>query len=386
MKHADHRHPEANLPSSIKVLFAAVFCVAAPAHAADGPRVLTVCNWPDYIAPDTLAGFEKATGIKVRYEEFETNEELNAKLSAGHSGYDVVVPSSNWAKRQAAAGLLRPIDPALVPNLVNLDPSLLSRLAKLDPGNRYMVPWLWGFNTLGINVGKVKKALGSLPMPADEWDLLFKPEYVSKLKRCGVSIVDSATEVVPAALHYLGRPAYSSEIEDYQGVAKLLAAIRPFVTSFSSADYVDDLAAGRLCLALGFSGDINIARRRAIEARNGQRIQALVPSTGGILFVDAMVIPRDAEHVAEAHAFIDYILQPKVHAALTNAVFYANPNRASLPFVDPAIASDRTVFPSPEELARMAVPDTLSDDARRVMMRVYSRFKAGAKPEPAPAH
>ncbi|MGC3996907.1 MAG: polyamine ABC transporter substrate-binding protein [Anaeromyxobacter sp.] len=349
----------------------------AGSAGADEPKILNVYNWADYIGADTLERFTKETGIKVRYDNFDSNEILNAKLVAGKSGYDVVVPSSYWAKQQASAGLLLKLDKSQLPNLKNLDPMLQEQLAKLDPGNNYVVPWLWGYTTIGVNVGKVKKALGDLPMPENAWDLLFKPEYVSKLKKCGVSIVDAPTEVVPPALHYLGKPAYSNDLKDYQGVPALLASIRPYITQFSNAGYIDDLANGNLCLVMGYSGDINIARRRAIENKSGQDIQALIPKTGGIVFVDAMAIPADAPHPRNAHLFINFILRPEIHAGLTNTVFYANPNKASLPFVKPEVAGEKSVFVSPEDLRKMAMPDVLSNESKRHMTRLYTRFRTG---------
>ena len=231
--------------------------------------MLNVYNWSDYIAEDTLKTFEKETGIKVRYDNFDNNEIVHAKLVAGKTGYDVVVPSSYWAKIQADGGLLMKLDKAKIPNLKNLDPSLQEQLAKLDPGNQFQVNWLWGYTTVGINVDKVKAALGSTPMPDNAWDLVFKPEYISKLKGCGVSFLDSATEVIPAALHYLGKPAYSKNQADYAGVGPLLKSVRPHVTLFSSSGYINDMANGSICLALGWSGDINIARQRAIDGKTG---------------------------------------------------------------------------------------------------------------------
>ena len=220
-----------------------------PAAAQEEEKVLNVYNWSDYIAEDTLKTFEKETGIKVRYDNFDNNEIVHAKLVAGKTGYDVVVPSSYWAKIQADGGLLMKLDKAKIPNLKHLDPSLQEQLAKLDPGNQFQVNWLWGYTTVGINVDKVKAALGTTPMPDNVWDLVFKPEYISKLKGCGVSFLDSATEVIPAALHYLGKPAYSKSQADYAGVGPLLKSIRPHVTLFSSSGYINDMANGSICLA-----------------------------------------------------------------------------------------------------------------------------------------
>ena len=348
-----------------------------PAAAQEEEKVLNVYNWSDYIAEDTIRNFEKETGIKVRYDNFDNNEIVHAKLVAGKTGYDVVVPSSYWAKVQADGGLLMKLDKSKIPNLKNLDPALQEQLAKLDPGNQFQVNWLWGFTTIGINVDKVKAALGSTPMPDNAWDLVFKPEYISKLKGCGVSFLDSATEVVPAALHYLGKPAYSKNQADYAGVAPLLKSIRPYVTLFSSSGYINDMANGSICVALGWSGDVNIARQRAIDGKTGQKIEALIPKTGGVLFFDVMVIPADAPHPGNAHKFIDYILRPEVHASLTNKVFYANPNAASKKFVKPEVANNPTVFPTPEDMKKMQAPDALSNDIRRTMTRLYTSFKTG---------
>jgi putrescine transport system substrate-binding protein len=351
--------------------------LAGPAAVAQEEKVLNVYNWSDYIGDTTLADFEKETGIKVRYDNFDSNEILHAKLVAGKTGYDIVIPSSYWAKLQADGGLLRKLDKSKLPNLKNLDPTVQEQLAKLDPGNEYMVDWLWGFTTVGINVDKVKAALGSLPMPDNAWDLVFKPEYISKLKSCGVSFLDSATEVVPAALHYLGKPAYSRNVADYSEVPALLKSIRQHVTLFSSSGYINDMANGSICLALGWSGDINIAKNRALAGKTGQKIEALIPKTGGIIFMDVMVIPADAPHPDNALKFIDFIMRPEVHAGLTNKVFYPNPNKESRKFINPSVANDPTVFPPEADMKKMALPNAISNDIRRQMTRIYTSFKTG---------
>src|ERR1700712_163735 len=284
------------LCTAAPVLVAVAAMWSAPASAQEEEKILNIYNWSDYIADDTIANFEKETGIKVRYDVFDSNEILHAKLVAGKTGYDVVVPSSYWAKIQADGGLLRKLDKAQLPNLKNMDPSIQAQLAALDPGNQYLVNWLWGYTTVGINVDKVKAALGSMPMPANAWDLVFKPENISKLKSCGVSFLDSPTDIVPAALHYLGKPAFSRNLSDYGGVAPLLKSVRPSVTLFSSSGYINDMASGSICLALGWSGDINIAKQRAIEGKTGQNIQALLPRNGGLLFFDVMGNPKGAPH------------------------------------------------------------------------------------------
>jgi putrescine transport system substrate-binding protein len=374
-----------NLPPRAKRLLSALlpaFALVAvlqprTAAAQEEEKILNVYNWSDYIAEDTIANFEKETGIKVRYDVFDSNEILHAKLVAGKTGYDIVVPSSYWAKIQADGGLLMKLDKSKIPNLKNLDPAIEQQLAVLDPGNQYLVNWLWGYTTVGINVEKVKAVLGGMPMPANAWDLVFKPEYISKLKSCGVSFLDSPTDIIPAALHYLGKPAFSRNQADYSGVGPLLKTIRPYVTLFSSSGYINDMASGSVCVALGWSGDINIAKQRAIDGKTGQNIEALIPSTGGVLFFDTMAIPADAPHPNNALKWINYILKPEVDASLTNKVFYANPNKESKKFVKPEVANNTTVFISNADMQKMANPDALTNDIRRTMTRLYTSFKTG---------
>ena len=340
------------------------------------PKVLNIYNWSDYIAEDTIKNFERETGIKVNYDNYDNNEILHAKLVAGKTGYDIVVPSAHFAKLQIEGGLLQKLDRSQLPNWGNLDPAILAQMAKVDPGNQYLVDWLWGYVTVGINVAKVKKALGDLPMPQNPWSLVFDPKYASRLKSCGVSFLDSASEVLPVALLYLGKPGYSRDPADYKAAAEMLKRIRPYVTRFSSSGYIEELASGGLCVVMGYSGDINIARARAIAAKNGQTIEALVPPSGATLFFDSMAIPADAPHPKNAHLFINYILRPEVHASLTNKVFYANPNKESLKFIAKDVAANKTIFLSGTELAAMTAPDSLPQDIRRVQTRVFTSFKA----------
>ena len=369
-------------------LTAGALLLAGDARAAD-PKVLNIYNWSDYIAEDTIKNFEKETGIKVRYDTYDNNEILHAKLVAGKTGYDIVVPGSHFAKTQIEGGLLQKLDRSKLSNWGNLDKGLLDQLAKLDPGNAHLVDWLWGYVTVGININKVKAALGDLPMPENAWSLLFDPKYASKLKSCGVSVLDSASEVLPAALLYLGKPPYSREAADYAEAGKLLKLIRPFVTKFSSSGYIEDMVGGATCLVMGFSGDINIARSRAAEAASDTKskskakpkapvlIEALVPKTGATLFFDTMAIPKDAKNVENAHLFINYILRPEVHASLTNKVFYANPNAASLKFVQKEVAENKSIFLDAEATKTMVAPDALPQDLRRVQTRTFTSFKAG---------
>jgi putrescine transport system substrate-binding protein len=362
--------------ASLAVL--ALLGVAGVTFGAD-PKVLNIYNWSDYIADDTIKNFEKETGIKVNYDNYDTNEVLQAKLVAGNTGYDIVVPSSHFAKLQIEGGLLQKLDRSRLTNWGNLDPTLLKQLANVDPGNQYLVDWLWGYVTVGINVPKVKAALGSLPMPDNAWSLIFDPKYAAKLKGCGVNFLDSASEVLPVAMLYVGKPAYSTNAADYDAAAKMLQTVRPYVTRFSSSGYINDLAGGSLCAVMGYSGDINISRARALDANPKQpaTIEALIPKGGATLFFDTMAIPKDAKNVANAHLFINYILRPEVAAALTNKVFYANPNAASLKFVKKDVAENKTIFLSADDKARMTPPDAVPQAIRRVQTRIFTNFKAG---------
>ena len=359
-------------------LAVAVGMVAGAGSAlAQEEKILNIYNWSDYLAEDTIPNFEKETGIKVRYDTYDNNEILHAKLVAGKTGYDIVVPSSTFARLQMDGGLLAKLDKSQLPNLKNLDPDIQSQIANIDPGNQYLVNWLWGYTTIGINTAKVKAALGSEPMPANVWELFFNPKYISKLKSCGVSTLDSATEVLPAALHYLGKDPFSKNAADYQEALALLKSVRPYVTLFSSSGYINDMASGSICMALGWNGDINIARSRALEGKTGQDVVAMVPKTGAVLFFDMMAIPADAAHPKNALAFINYIMRPEVHAGLTNKVKYANPNKESRKFINPEVAKNPSVFPSTSEMETMVAPKALTNDIRRLATRAYTSFKTG---------
>jgi putrescine transport system substrate-binding protein len=353
--------------------------VQAPPALAEEEKVLNIYNWADYIAPDTIKNFEKETGIKVRYDNFDSNEVLHAKLVAGRSGYDIVVPGSHFARMQIDGGLLTKLDKSKLPNLKNLDPAIQAQLAKLDPGNDQLVNWLWGYTTVGINATQVKKALGSMPMPDNVWDLVFKPEYAAKLKGCGVSFLDSASEVIPIALKYIGKDPHSKDAADYKAAGEMLNRVRPYVTRFSGSgsDYIDQMARGQLCAVVGWSGDIYIAKDRAAKAKRPQTLEALLPKSGGLLFFDVMAIPKDAKHPENAHQWINYILRPEVHASLTNTVFYANPNKEARKLVKPELANDKSVFPDAAALDTMILPGVPDQATRRLMTRTFTGFKAG---------
>jgi putrescine transport system substrate-binding protein len=362
---------------SSATLVAALVAPAAVQAAAPEQKVLNIYNWSDYIGDDTLKNFEKETGIKVNYDTYDSNEILHSKLIAGKTGYDIVVPSAHFAKMQLEAGLFQKLDRSKLTNWGNLDPTVLQMMSKFDPGNQYLVDWMWGYITVGINTGKVKQALGGMPMPANPWDLVFDPKYTNKLKSCGISYLDSPSELMPIALGYIGKPQYSRTPADYAAAAAMLKKVRPDIARFSSSGYINDMAAGSLCAVLGYSGDINIARNRAIADKNGNDIVAFVPKSGATLFFDSMAIPADAPHPQNALLFINYILRPEVAAGLTNKVFYANPNKASLKFVQKDIASNPSVFVKPDDMAHMTVPDALPQEIKRVQTRAFTEFKTG---------
>lgn len=348
----------------------------AAAPAVEEEKVLNIYNWADYIGPDTIANFEKETGIKVRYDIFDSNEVLNAKLVAKNTGYDIVVPSSNWAKIQLEGGLFQKLDKSKLTNWGNLDPGILKLMEQVDPGNQYLVDWMWSYNTIGINEDKVKAALGDMPMPENEWDLIFNPTYTSKLKSCGIAFLDAPTDVFQAALHYLGKPAVGTE-KDYDEAYQMLTKVRPDINKFASGGQIDDLAAGNICVAFGWAGDFNLARKRSIENKSEQNIVALVPKKGGLIFMDTMAIPADAKHPDNAHKFMNYIMRPEVVAAITNEVTYANPNRAATEFVDPEIKNNKSIYLSDADVANL-VPVSVEDQkTKRLITRLYTQFKTG---------
>jgi len=349
----------------------------ALSSTAQAQGQLNMYNWSDYIGEKTLANFEKEFGIKMRYDNFDSNELVHAKLVAGRTGYDIIVPSSNWGALQARGGLLNKIDKSKIPNFKNLDPLVMEQLSKLDPGNEYLIPWFWGYTTVSINTEKVKKALGDLPMPDDAWALIFDPKYASRLRSCGISFLDSGADIMESMLVYLGIPVNTNNTADFQRAWSELQKIRPNVTLFSSSGYINNLANGSLCVALGWSSDMNIARNRALEAKNGNTIEVLVPKKGAVLFYDTMVIPKDAANLDNAYKFINYRLRPEVAAGDSNKVQYPSPVLGSEKFIKPEIVNNKTIYLSKEDMARMHAPRTYNNDQRRVVTRSYTTFKTG---------
>lgn len=359
--------------------------VLAPAPAASAPaavavnteeKILNIYNWVDYVPEGMIAAFEKESGIKVNYDTFETNEALHAKLVAGNSGYDIVVPGTVFAKPQIEGGLLQPLDKSKIPNLANLDPAIMATLVNADPGNKHLVPWAWNFTTVGINKTKVEKALAGMPMPENAWELVFNPKYTAKLKSCGIAYLDSPTEIMPVALHYIGKNAYSNDPADYKAAAEMLAKVRKDVRLFSST-MIDDIAGGKACAAIGYSGDINMAAGRAKENGSKDVIEALLPSTGALIFFDTMALTKDAKHPANAHAFIDFYLRTENAARMSNEMNYPTGNKAAIDKVKPEISGNKTIFVESGYFAKMIPPSSFTNEAREAMANAYNSFKKG---------
>jgi putrescine transport system substrate-binding protein len=353
----------------------------APAATASAPaanneeKVLNVYNWSDYIAEDTVANFEKETGIKVNYDMYDSNEVLETKLLAGNSGYDVVVPSASFLERQIKAGVFRKLDKSQLPNIKNMDPEIMQRVALHDPGNEHAVDYMWGTSGIGYNVDKLQKALPNAPV--DTWALVFDPKNAAKLKSCGLTLLDDPGEITAIVLNYLGKDPNSQSADDLAAAEKTLMSIRPFVRYIHSSQYIGDLANGEVCVSVGYSGDILQSRTRAEEAKKGVNIKYSVPKEGTIIWFDMLAIPADAPHPNNAHLFINYIMRPEVTAAISNAMSYANGNAAALQFVDDAVKSDPGVYPPPEVKAKLFPDLAKSAEYTRLLNRTWTRFKTG---------
>ncbi|HFC7459613.1 TPA: polyamine ABC transporter substrate-binding protein [Neisseria meningitidis] len=338
---------------------------------------LNIYNWSDYVDPQTLSDFEKDTRLNIRYDYYDSNEALEAKLLTGKSGYDLVVPSVANVGRQIKAGAYRKIDKSLIPNYANIDASLLAMMAEVDPGNEYAVPYFWGINTLAINTQQVKKALGTDKLPENEWDLVFNPAYTRKLKSCGISYFDSAIEQIPLALHYLGKDPNSENPEDIKAAVDMMKTVRPDIKRFTSSGYIDDMATGNLCVAIGYGGDLNIAKTRARESANGVDIKVLVPTTGVGVWVDSFMIPRDAQNVANAHRYIDYTLRPEVAAKNGSFVTYAPASRPARELMDEKYTSDASIFPNKELMEKSFIVSPKSAESAKLGVKLWQGLKAG---------
>lgn len=344
--------------------------------AAQAEEVVRMYNWSDYIAEDTLKNFEKETGIRVIYDVFDSNEVLEAKLLSGRSGYDIVVPSNHFLAKQVKAGAFMKLDKTQLDNHKNLNKELMKQLETADPGNEYSVPYLWGTNGIGYNVNKVKEVLGE-DAPFDSLELIFNPKYAEKVSKCGLAMLDSADDMMPQALIYLGLSPNSTNPDDYEKAAEVLLKVRPYITYFHSSRYISDLANGDICVAFGFSGDVFQAAARADEAENGNQIGYSIPKEGANLWFDMLAVPADAANVGNAHKLINYLLRPDVIAPITNYVAYANPNDPAQALVDEAIRTDPAIYPSQEVIDNLYIGDIRPLKVQRVMTRAWTKVKSG---------
>jgi putrescine transport system substrate-binding protein len=362
-------------PNMVAILVA-ILAAAPPALAQPKERIVNIYNWSDYVAPSIITDFTKETGIRVRYDTFDSNDMLEAKLLAGRSGYDVVVPTGYFLERQIKAGVFQPLDKATLPNIGNIWPEIARRLAAYDPGNRFAVNYMWGTTGIGYNVKKTREVLGA-DARIDSWDMVFRPENLAKFKACGVYLLDASDDILTAALAYLGLDPNTGKEADLQTAADLVAKVRPSVRKFHSSEYLNALATGEICFAVGFSGDIKQAQKRAAEAKGGVEIAYAIPKEGAQLWFDNLAIPKDANNAAEAHAFIDYLQKPEVAARNSNYTSYANGNLASQKFVDKALLEDKTVYPDDATMTRLYTINAHDQKTERLMNRLWTRIKTG---------
>ena len=346
-----------------------------PGAAAQEEKILHVFNWSDYIAEDTVPNFEKQSGIKVTYDVFDSNDVLETRLLAGNSGFDLVVPSASFLERQIKAGVFQKIDKSQIPNLKNMDPDIMSRVGLHDPNNEYAVPYLWGTTGIGYNEDKIKKILGDAR--PDSWNYIYDPKLVAKFKDCGLSLLDAPDEILKTVLAWMGRDPNSQKEEDLKAAEAKLMPIRPFVRKIHSSQYIDDLANGDLCIAVGWSGDILQARDRAAEAGQGVKIKYAIPKEGTIVWFDMLAIPADAKHPKNAHAFINYLMEPQVAANDSNFVNYANGNAASFAMVSDEVKNDPGIYPTPEVKAKLFPSLAYGEDFQRLMNRMWTKFQTG---------
>ena len=348
--------------------------LVGPAVAQE--RVVNVYNWTDYIDPKVIEAFTAETGIRVRYDVYDSLETLEAKMLAGRSGYDIIVPTSEPTfSRLIRAKALAEIDRARVPNWSNLDPALMRRVESSDPGNRFGAIYLWGTVGMGILPERVRALAPDAPL--DGWDLVLKPENARRLKACGITIMDSAIDVIPSVLRYLGRRPDSTDANDLAAVEKTLMAIRPHVRNFANAGALEALATGQTCVAITYSGDVIQAQARAKEAGKGVVVAYVAPKEGAQVAFDMLAIPADAPDREAAHAFIDFVLRPPMMAAITNMTRYPNAVPATRPMLDPALLADTNVFPSEAQMAGFFAPAAIPQAAERARNRMWARFKAG---------
>ena len=356
---------------------AALFCAGQATAIEDKVEKLFFYNWSDYIAEDTVKNFSEKTGIEVVYDVYDSNEVLEGKLLSGRSGFDLVSPSHDFYKTQIRAGVYEPLDKSKLPNLKNLDPVIMKAISdNFDADNTFGIPYLWGTTGIGYNKAAVEKALGK-DAPVDSWALILEPENMKKLQSCGVAFLDAPSEVLPSVMAYLGIPGDSLKMEDYQKAVERMKEVAPYIQYYHSSRSLSDLANGDICVALGWSGDMMMARDRAKEAGNGIDIRYVVPKEGAAMWFDMLGIPKDAPHKHAAHKMLNYLMEPKVMADITNYVTYTNPVPASKAFVNPDIAQDPGVFPTSETMEKLFVFKELPRRLKRYVTREWSRIKSG---------
>ncbi|SMC84525.1 polyamine ABC transporter substrate-binding protein [Rhizobium sp. RU36D] len=361
----------------IRLASVAALALGFAGAASAQERTVNVYNWSDYIDESVLADFTKETGIKVVYDVFDSNEILETKLLAGGSGYDVVVPTGPFLARQIQAGVFQKLDKSKLPNLANMWPDVMTRLAKYDPGNEYAVNYMWGTTGIGYNVAKVKAALGD-DVKVESWDFIFKPENAEKLKACGINILDASDETFAIAMNYIGKDPDSKATADLEAGGEVYSKIRPSVKTFNSSAYIDDLANGDICVAVGWSGDILQAKARAEEAKNGVEVNYVIPKEGTYMWFDNLAIPADAKNVAEAHEFINFLMKPEVIAKASNYVQYANGNLASQKLIDESVFKNPAVYPTEETMKKLFTISPYGPKEQRVLNRVWTQIKTGS--------
>jgi putrescine transport system substrate-binding protein len=359
-----------------KAFLAATALIAVTFTASAQERVVNVYNWSDYIDATILEDFTKETGIKIVYDVFDSNEILETKLLAGSTGYDIVVPTGTFLARQIQAGVFQKLDKAKLPNLKNMDPVISERLTKYDPGNEYAINYMWGTTGIGYNVAKVKERLGE-NADMTTWDSVMNPDNLAKLADCGVMMLDTAEEIVPAALNYLGLNPDSQEPADLEKATEHLLKLRPSIRKFHSSEYINALANGDICIAVGWSGDILQARDRAAEAAAGVEVNYSIPKEGALMWFDNMAIPADAKNVAEAHVFLDYIMRPEVMAKASNYVYYANGNLASKQFLNADVIGDTAIYPDDATLQKLYTVSPKDNRYQRLLTRAWTQIVTG---------
>ncbi|MBJ2249274.1 polyamine ABC transporter substrate-binding protein [Pseudomonas haemolytica] len=350
------------------------FMLSAFSVAGHAAEDVNISNWNGYIADDTLVSFTQATGIKATYDIHDSNEVLESKLMTGNTGYDVVSPSNHFLSRLIKAGAIQKLDRSQLPNWKNLNPVLMKKLEANDPGNQYGFPYMWGTAGIGYNVEKIKAIFGNTDVTRS-WKMFFDEDTIKKLGTCGVAIIDNPTQILPITLNYLGLPHHSHEPGDYKKAEQALLKIRPYVQYFHASKYISDLANGNICAVIGFNGDVVQAATSAKEAKNGIEIAYSIPEEGTTLWLDMVVMPKAAPHEKNAYAYMNYLLDPKVIANISNSIHYANPNSAADEFLTPAVKQDPAIYPPSSVMDKLFIVEDLPPAIARLATRLWTKLK-----------